>query len=224
MVAYNRISQAENKSVLQYLMHVKDYLEHINHTSKLSSMDRSGINHISLVQGLSNIFVRQRVSKEAGNWKTMDDAFDSITKIARMAGKTKAYNKLRYETSSDVHAISHHDNSQGGSFNSYWGSYRSTNSHNRNNTHSNPQQAAGNNPAKQSSNKEPACYHYMGLHYITSCAKYQQDKDRYKHTKQQIKQSYQNRLKLGAKKNNVCINKAYFENEEDDNPGDYLEE
>ena len=54
MVAYNRISQTENKSVSQYLIHVKDYLEHINHTSKLSSMDGSGLNHISLVQGLGN--------------------------------------------------------------------------------------------------------------------------------------------------------------------------
>ena len=64
----------------------------------------------------------------------------------------------------------------------------------------------------------------MGPHYITNCTKYQQDKDKYKHAKQQVKQSYQNRLKLGAKKNNVNINEAYFENEGDDNPSDYSEE
>ena len=57
-----------------------------------------------------------------------------------------------------------------------------------------------------------------------NCTKYQQDKDKYKHTKQQLKPSYQNRLKLGAKKNSVSVNEAYFKNEEDDNPGDYLEE
>ena len=45
----------------------------------------------------------------------------------------------------------------------------------RNSTQSNPQQAAGNNLPKQSSNEEPACYHCVGLHYITNCAKYQQD-------------------------------------------------
>ena len=67
MVAYNRISQAENKSVLQHLMHAKDYLEYINHTSRLSSMDGSGLNCISLVQGLSYNYVRQRASKEAEN-------------------------------------------------------------------------------------------------------------------------------------------------------------
>ena len=65
MVAYNRISQAENESVSQYLMHVKDYLECIGHTSRLSSMDGSGLNHISLVQGLSDNYIRQRASKEA---------------------------------------------------------------------------------------------------------------------------------------------------------------
>ena len=83
MVAYNRISQAENESVLQYIMHTKDYLEHINHTSRLSSMDGSGLNHISFIQGLSDNYVRQRASKEAETWKTMADAFDSITEIAK---------------------------------------------------------------------------------------------------------------------------------------------
>ena len=127
------------------------------------------------------------------------------------------------ETSTDIHAISHHTNSQRGSFSRYWGTYRSTNGHNRNNTQGNPQQATWNIPPKQNSNKEPACYYHTGLHYITNCAKYQQDKDKYKHTKQQVKQSYQNRLKLGTEKNNVSINEAYFK-KEDDNPGNYSEE
>ena len=45
-VAYNRISQAEDESVSQYLKCAKDYLEQINHTSRLASMDSSGLNHI----------------------------------------------------------------------------------------------------------------------------------------------------------------------------------
>ena len=64
MVAYNKISQAENESVSQYLMHGKDYLECINHTSRFSSKDASGLNHISLVQGLSSSYVRRRVSND----------------------------------------------------------------------------------------------------------------------------------------------------------------
>ena len=79
MVTYNRILQAENESISQYLMCAKDYLECINHTSTLSSMDGSGLKHISLVQDLSSNYVRQRASKEAENWRTMADAFDSIT-------------------------------------------------------------------------------------------------------------------------------------------------
>ena len=96
MLAYNRISQAEDKSVSQYLICAKDYLECIDHTSRLSSMDGSGLNHISLVQGLSDHYVRRRASKDAENWKTMADAFNSIAKIARTAGKIKAHNEPRY--------------------------------------------------------------------------------------------------------------------------------
>ena len=96
MVAYNWISQAEDKSVLQYLIYAKDYLECINHTSRLASMDGSGLNHISVVQGLSDNYVRWRASRDAENWKTMADAFDSIPQKVRMAGKTKAYNEPRY--------------------------------------------------------------------------------------------------------------------------------
>ena len=62
-VVYNKISQAENEFVSQYLMHTKDYLEHINHASKLSSMDSSGLYHISLVHVLSDSYVRRRASK-----------------------------------------------------------------------------------------------------------------------------------------------------------------
>ena len=50
-------------------------------------MECSGLDHISLVQGLSDNYVRQRASKDAEIWKTMADAFDPIAQIARMAGK-----------------------------------------------------------------------------------------------------------------------------------------
>ena len=141
-------------------------------------MDGSGLNHISLVQGLSDNYIRQRASKDAENWKTMADAFDSIAQIVRMAGKTKAYNEPRYEKSTDIHAISHHsNNSQRGSFSRYQGTYRSKNGNKRNNSQSNSPQAAGNNPPRQNSSKEPVCYHCAGLHYINKCAKYQQDKE-----------------------------------------------
>ena len=68
------------------------------------------------------------------------------------------------------------------------------------------------------------CYHCADPHYITNCSQYQKDKDRYKGITQQVKQSFQDKLKQGAKKNSISINEAYFENEEDDNPGNYSEE
>ena len=46
----------------------------------------------------------------------------------------------------------------------------------------------------------------------------------YKCTTQWVKQNYQNRLKLGARKNKISINEAYFKNKEDANPGNYSEE
>ena len=164
-------------------------------------MDGSELNHISLVQGLSDNYVNWRASKDAENWKTMADAFHSIAWIARMEGKTKAYNEPRYEKSTDIHTISHNsNNSQRSSYGRYWGTYRSNSGNNRNNSQNKSHQAAGNNPPMQNSNKEPVYYHCTGPHYITKCAKYQQDKVKYKHTTQQVKQNYQNRLKLGAKK------------------------
>ena len=133
-------------------------------------MDSSGLNHISLVQGLGDNYVRWRASKDAENWKTMTDAFDSIAQIVRMAGKTKAYSEPRYEKPTDIHAISNHSNSsQRGSFSRYQGTYRSNHANSRNNSQNNSHQAAGNNPPRQNSSKEPVCYHCTGLHYITKC-------------------------------------------------------
>ena len=111
MVAYNRISQAENESVSKYLICAKDYLEHINHTNRLASMDGSGLNHISLVQGLSDNYIKLRASKDAENWKTMAGVFYLMAQIARMAGNTKAYNKSRYDKPTGIHAISNNSNS-----------------------------------------------------------------------------------------------------------------
>ena len=186
-------------------------------------MNGSGLNHITLVQHLSDNYVRQMVFKDAQNWKTMADAFDSIVKIVRTAGKTKAYNKPRYEKPTDIHAISNNSNNgQRRSFSRNWGTYRSTHANSRNNSQNNSHQAVGNNPPRQNSSKEPLCYHCTGPYYITKCTQYQ--KDRYKCTTQQVKQNDQNRLKLDARKNNTSINEAYFENEEDDIPGNYSEE
>ena len=220
MVAYNRISQAENQSVSKYLTCTKDYLECINHTSRVANMDVSGLNHISLVQGLSDHYVRRRVSKDAENWKTMADAFNSITKIARTAGKTTAYSEPRYEKPTDINAINYnYNNIQRCSFKRYQGTYKNNQGGNYNSRNN-----SQNNVPRWNSNKEPVRYLCAGPHYITNCSQYQKDKDRYKCTTWQVKQSFQNKLKQGAKKNSININQAYFENKEDANLGNYSEE
>ena len=120
MATYNRISQAEDKLVSQYLIYAKYYLECISYTNRFVSMDGSGLIHILLVQGLNDHNIRRRASKDAENSKTMADTFDSITKIARTAGKMIACNEPRYEGSTDIYAINHsYNNNHRGSFSRY---------------------------------------------------------------------------------------------------------
>ena len=45
----------------------------------------------------------------------MADTFDSITKIEKIAGKTKVYSEPRFEVATDINAIFHHNDSQRGS-------------------------------------------------------------------------------------------------------------
>ena len=119
----------------------------------------------------------------------MADAFNSITKIVRTAGKTKAYNEPRYEKPTDIHAINHnYNNSQTGSFYRSWGTYK-------NNWGSSYMSwnNSQNNPPRQNRNKEQVSYSCASPHYITNCSQYQKDKDRYKHTTQQFKQSFQDK-------------------------------
>ena len=161
MVAYNRISQAEDESVSWYLISTKDYLECINHTNRLVSMDGSGLNHISLVQGLNDHYIR-RASKDAENWKTMADTCDSITKIVRTVGKTKAYNEPRYEGSTEINVINHRYNkNHRSSFSRYQGTSKNNQSNNYNSKNN-----GQNNNSRQSSNKEPVCYHCAGTNAL----------------------------------------------------------
>ena len=72
MSSYMKMTQGEEESVAQYLARAKTYLERINHTLKLFNMNGGGLNHMLLVQGVQNSYIRQRVVKEAKNWGTME--------------------------------------------------------------------------------------------------------------------------------------------------------
>ena len=58
MSSYMKITQAEEESVTQYLVRAKTYLKRINHTSKLSNINGGGVNHLALVQGVKDLYIR----------------------------------------------------------------------------------------------------------------------------------------------------------------------
>ena len=216
MVANIRISQAEDESVWQYSIHAKDYLQCINHTSRLASMDSSGLNHVSLVQGLNDNYVRRRASKDAENWKTMADAFDSIAKIVRTTGKTKAYNEPRYEKSTYIHAISN-------SYNNREVLLTGTRTHIKITMLTVGTTVTPIHPGKTAAKNQ--CVTTVQVPTTSQSAhNIKRIKVKYKCTTQQVKQNLQGGLKLGAKKNSICVNEAYFKNEEDDDAGNYSEE
>ena len=68
-------------------------------------MKSVGLNHLPLLQGVKDVYIRQRVAKEAKNWRTVEDAFNSISKHATATERTKAYHKPRYEDITTISAI-----------------------------------------------------------------------------------------------------------------------
>ena len=101
MVAYNNITQQDKESTSQYLIRAKVWLEHINHTSKLSHISGKGLNNLALFQVLSENRIR-RVTKEQESWNTMEDIYRNINRIIKNEVETKAYQEPRYDSISDV--------------------------------------------------------------------------------------------------------------------------
>ena len=58
MTCYLKIVQGEEESVAQYLVRANTYLERINHMSKLANMNGGGLNHLQLVHGLKDTYIR----------------------------------------------------------------------------------------------------------------------------------------------------------------------
>ena len=90
---------------MQYLVRAKTYLERITHTPKLSNMNGWGLHYLPLVQRVKDLCTRQRVAKETKNWRTMEDAFNSISKHGRAAARTKAYCKPRYKDITTINEV-----------------------------------------------------------------------------------------------------------------------
>ena len=219
MVAYNRISYPEDKSFSQYLICAKDYLEWINHTNRLVSMDVSGLNHI-FSTGIEWPLHQKKSFQGCRKLEDHGRHFWFHHKNCQNCRENKSIKWTQVWWPTDINAINHsYNNNHRGSFSRLQDTYRNNQGNNYNSKNN-----SQNNNSRQSNNKEPVCYHCARPHYIIDCSQYQKDKDRYKHTTQQVKQSFLDKLKQGAKKNSININEAYFKNEEDTNPGNYSEE
>ena len=151
-------------------------------------MNGGGINHLPLVQGIKESYISWRVAKEAKNWRTMEDAFKSISKHARAVERTKAYYEPRYKDITTINAI--------------YSQPRVNNEYTRskdNNWPNNIKQEAN------ETNKALECYYCNKPHYISNCMKFKANKDKYKLKAQQVWNKYLERIRQGAQK--MSINK-----------------
>ena len=158
-------------------------------------MNGEGLNHLPLVQGIKDLYIRQGVAKEAENWRMMEVAFNNISKHASAAERTKAYHEPRYDDIKPINVI----HSQHKVNYEYKHNFRGNNkSHNF-------------KPEENKNNQALECYYCNELHYITNCTKYKVDKDKYKLTTQQVRKKYLDIMKQKIQKN-VSINKTALDN------------
>ena len=136
--------------------------------------------------------------KEAENWGTMEDAFNSISKHASVADRTKAYHKPRYEDSISINEIHNQQRVR----NEY-----SKCIFRENNQPNNVKQIAN------KTNQTLECYYCNEPYYITNCMKFKTNKDKYKLTAQQVKSKYLEKIRQGAQKKNISISEVALEND-----------
>ena len=187
MTCYLKIIQGEEKSVAQYFVRAKMYLERINHTSKLSNINGGGLKHIPLAQGLKDSYIRQRVAKEAENWRTMEEAFNCISRHTRAAERMKPYHEPRYDDITHINAIY----SQHKANHEYRCNFRGNN------------KSYNFKPEENKNNQALKCYYCNKQDYITNCTKFKVDKDKYKLTAQQVRKKYLERIRQKIQKRNV---------------------
>ena len=198
--------QGEVESVVQYLVRATMYLERINHMSKLSNMNGGGLNHLPLVQGIKDLYIR--VPKEAENWSVLEGAFNSISKHARAEERTKAYHEPRYSDITPINVIY----SQHKEIHEYKCNFRGNNkSHNF-------------KPQEHKNNQALECYYCNEPHYITNYMKFKADKDKHKLTTQQVRKKYLERIRQRIQKRNVSINKTALDNDSEIDQGYTKEE
>ena len=102
MFAYSHLSQGDEEPTSQYLVRAKGTLEHIHHTTKLSSIPGAGWDNMYLVRGLKAPHIRKRVAKEQDSWRMMWDVFNTVNYITRMEERTNIYSEPNFKLGSQV--------------------------------------------------------------------------------------------------------------------------
>ena len=143
--------------------------------SELSNMNGGGLNNLPLVQGVKDWYIRWGVAKEAVNWRTMDDAFNSISKHARVTESTKAYLEPRYKDITTISAI----------FNQQRVSNKFPKCMFRENNWSNNIKQIANK-----TNQAQECYYCYEPNHIPNCMRFKANEDKYILTTQKVKSKY----------------------------------
>ena len=97
MYAHSHLLQGDEEATIQYLSRAKVLLEHIHHTTKLSSIPGEGWDNLYLVTGLKAPHMRRRVASEQDSWRTMEDVFNTIDHIAKTEDKKKIYSEPNFD-------------------------------------------------------------------------------------------------------------------------------
>ena len=138
----------------------------------------------------------------------MKDVFNSISKYARTAEKTKAYHRPRHEDITTINTI--------------YSQPRVNNEFTRCRFRDNDWPSN----IKEEANKDNQTleYYYGNQpHDITNCMKFKANKNEYKLTTQQVKNKYLERVRQGSQKKNISMNEAALENDHKIEQG-YIEE
>ena len=143
--AYDNLHQGSDESTSTYLHRVQDILEHIHHTSDMTSISTIGTNHAKILTGLKDSRLQNKLAKsKTKKWTTMSqvlhDIVDMATDFKRLCGYSFLTFKAQYVSSTNSSS-----------------SYRSN------------RQAAKSTQQPSACQEKPKCWHCQGEHYKKDC-------------------------------------------------------
>ena len=136
-------------------------------------MNGGGLNHLPLGQGIKDSYIKQRVAKGAVNWRMMEESFNSSSKHAKAAERTKLYHESRYDDITPINTIY---------------SLHKVNYEYKHNFRGNKKQQNF-KPEESKNNQTLECHYCNEPYYITNCVKFKADKDKYKLTTQKLERN-----------------------------------